>query len=545
MATQTKRRDSPLSYPHLLMEDLRCPPLWGTRRSPERPTLGGAVGRIATALGKPPLPHQQYLYDVALELNPDTGKLAYDSVILVGPRQVTGKTEVALPVMTHRCTGFGPELAEFVRTEFGLDVPEPGPQRVLYTAQTADVARERWRDTHVDRIKKSPLRELWAQSPRLRLNMETMFWINGSTWAPGATTGKTSGTGDTIDLAFIDEMWAKEDDRTELGLRPAMLTRFYRQLWAMSMVPGISRVPPEKWPYMRRKMMTGRNRVEADMRTGTCYMEYSAPLDADPADEDTWWLCMPALGYTVPVENVRTDFAETDLVDFCAEYLGWWPTGNMPTWSVISEDTWNSLAVTVPDYKDPIAVGVDGTNELSAASIGMAAQLEGGDIYLELIDRRAGVGWVIDAVVALCRKHSVCAIGIDRNGPLAGLIRPLTRTLAEHNLDINIAGLSGQGLNSAEVSAACATFYNETGEQDDHAEPGDAPTLRRVHHLPQRELDQAVGGAVRHYHGDRWRWDRANSTSDVAPLYAVNLAEAAGDAEEWIGGAYDIGDSLG
>src|SRR3954447_19605620 len=241
--TLTSRANSRLSYPALTMEGLRCPPRFGTRRSPERPTLGGAVGRVAKSLGKAPLPHQQYMYDVAYEIDPAPGMLAYNAVTFVGPRQVTGKTETVFPAMVHRCTGFGPELVAFARREFGIDVPDPGGQRVLFTAQNADNARERWRDTHVERIKGSPLAALWKQSPRLRLNMETMFWVNGSTWAPGSTTGKTAGTGDTLDMPVLDEMWSREDHRTELGLRPAMLTRPWRQLWALSMVPGPSRVP--------------------------------------------------------------------------------------------------------------------------------------------------------------------------------------------------------------------------------------------------------------------------------------------------------------
>jgi hypothetical protein len=488
------------------------------------------------------------MYDVAYEINPATGMLAYNAVTFVGPRQVSGKTEAVLPAMVHRCTGFGPELAAFARTEFGIDVQEPGAQRVLFTAQTADVAREKWRDIHVERIKASPLSQLWKQSPRLRLNMETMFWVNGSSWAPGSTTGKTAGTGDTLDMPVLDEMWSREDHRTELGLRPAMLTRPWRQLWALSMVPGPSRVPVEKWPYMRQKMQTGRARVEADMRTGTAYFEWSAPLDADPADEDTWWGCMPALGYTVPVENVREDFGETPLIDFCAEYLGWWPEGNLPTWDVIGKETWRSLWLPRADYQDPVALGMDASYDLAVSSIGMAALTASGDVFVELIDRRPGIAWLIDAMISLCRKHSVCAIGVDRNGPVAGLIRPLTRALAENNLDVIIAGTNSDkqkslGLNSAEVSAACATFFSETGEPDD--EQPDLPSLRRVYHLGQRELDDAVGGALRRFIGSRWQWHRIESTVEPSPLFAVNLAEAAGDAEEWIGGNYEIADSLG
>lgn len=501
------------------------------------------MGKIAATLGKPLLPHQQYVADVALEIDNTTGYLAYDEVTVVGPRQTSGKTEQTLPIMAHRCTGFDDALVKWVRATLGLDVHPPGPQKVLYTAQTADAAREKWRDIHVERIRKSPLRAMWSGKPRLRLNAEAMFWQNGSVWSPGSTTGKTSGTGDTLDLALIDEAWSKTDARTELGLRPAMLTRPWRQLWCLSMVPGLSRVSPEDWPYLRQKMQTGRARVEADVRKGRAYFEWSADETADPHDPDTWWSCMPALGYMVPESSVATDLESMDLVDFCAEYLGWAPSGQMPMWSVVSEQTWKSL-YDRGSYRDPVALAADATPELSAASIGMAAIRPDGDPFVELIERRAGVAWVLDALLALCRSHSVCAVAIDRNGPLAGLRMPLRRAMAEESIDVQLVEF-----NSAEVAAACAQLFNETGELDDAStsvsEDDPPPTTLRVRHLAQPELDAAIGGAIQYRFGDRWRWSRAGSSVDVSPLYAVTLARAAGDQVEWIGGRYDIRDSLG
>lgn len=526
------------------MEDLRCPPRFGTRRSTDRLTLGTSVGKIARALGKPLLPHQQYICDVALEIDPATGRLAYDDVTVVGPRQVTGKTELMLPLMTHRCTGFGTPLVDFLEAEFGFRPPEPGAQKVLYTAQTADLAREKWRDIHVKRIEKSPLAALWSQPPRLRLNAEAMFWINGSVWSPGSTTGKTAGTGDTLDMPIIDEMWAKEDSRTELGLRPAMLTRPWRQFFRISMVPGLSRALPEKWPYMRAKMFAGRQVTELDIRKRTAYFEWSADTEADPHDPATWWSCMPALGYTTPVESVQSDHDSMDSggIDFQAEYLGWLPDTGLPQWLTIGEQTWRDLESPEGerDYHDPIALGVDATSDLTAASIGMAALRADGDIHVELIDRRPGVNWLKDAILALCRAHKVCAVGIDRNGPLAGLILPLTRAAIEENLDITIHELT-----SAEVSAACATLYNETGEQDAVPSEEEEPvTTRRVRHIGQIELTRSVGGAVKHRHGDRWRWERPED-GDSSALYSVTLARYAGEVHEWIGGAYDVMESLG
>ncbi len=502
------------------------------------------------------------MYDVLGELDPESGTFAYRDITMVGPRQVTGKTEFLLPLMVWRCTGLGKGIADYARREFGVDPGDPPPQRVMYTAQRAEDARQKWRDVHVERIKASPLRALWAKPPRLRLAAEAMFWQNGSIWVPGSTTGKSAGTGDQLDLGIIDEAWAQTDGSTEIGMRPTQLTRVWRQLARASMIPGASRVPdPAKWAYLRQKMTAGRAKVEAGLQRGSCYFEWSLDETApefDPGDEDGWWRCMPALGYTVPIKNVREDYGSEgggglDLVDFMAEYLGIWPTGNLPMWTTIGEQTWRDLFHS-GDYLEPIALGVDATPELTAASIGMAAQVtEGGDHHVELVDRRAGVNWLVEAILSLCRSQPVCAIGIDRNGPLAGIVTPLTRAAEEQNLDITIVGgtgrgkhrRQGQGFNSAEVSAACAAFYNETGEQDDDDPEAEPATLRRVRHISQPELDAAVGGVVKHFQGDRWRWHRAGSAVDASPLFAVTLAVAAGEQEEWSGGSYDAAESLG
>lgn len=498
-------------------------------------------------MGKPPMPHQQYIWDVALEIDPKTGLFAYNDVTVVGPRQVTGKTMQVEPVMIHRCTGIGHELVEFARREYGLVVPEPGAQRVFFTAQTADDARTRWRDVHVADIRKSMMASMWSQPPRLTQNKEAMFWANGSSWVPGSTTGKTGGTGDTIDLGVIDEAWSRVDNRTELGMRPAMMTRPWSQLWALSMVPGASRVDPEGWPWLKKRMLTGRQRVAADIRRGRMYVEFSAAdkmEEVNVGDPNVWWSCMPGLGFTVPEQRVQDDYDEAveggKLTDFAAEYLGIFPTSQAAAWSVISKATWDGLLLPDADFRQPIALGLDSNRELSTASISMAAQIEdGGDVYIELVDRRGGINWLIGAVIAIARARSVCAVGIDQNGPLAGLIVPLTRAAIDENIDLTIEKPRGP-----EVNAACASFYAMTGDTDD-AVPDDVSTSRRVRHAGQAEMDQSVGGVVKHMHAEKWSWHREDSTTDTGPIYSATLAVAAGEAQEWLGGAYDVMESLG
>jgi hypothetical protein len=532
--------------------ELPCPPLYGTKRTRSRPTLGPQVGKIAQQLGKPFLPHQQYIADVAMEIDPDTGYLAYGEVVLIGPRQATGKTELLLPVMTHRCSGFGDALALWVRRELGHNVKKPGPQSVLYTAQRADDARKKWRDVHVARLQDSVFKR--KIDTRLRLNAEQIIWPNGSTWSPGSATKKSGGTGDTLDLGVIDEGWSKQDSSTELGLRPAMMTRDWAQLWVTSMIPGISRSLPGTWPYLFAKRQNGRARVQAGSTRGMAYFEFGAPQGLDPGSESTWWTALPGLGHTVSVRTIRKDFeamAEAgEMVDFCAEYLGWVPDSTTARWAVISEQTWQALVVqaTRGAYQDPVAFGVDATPNQSAASIGMAARTVMGDTFVEHIDTRPGLMWTIPALVKLVGENSTCAIGIAAHGPAASIIEPLRRALLEANLDAPVS--TGKSIvrefQGPAVSKACRQFYLETGEvgEIDVDDPS-FDVNRRIVHINQVELTSSVATAEKYEFSDEWRWQRKGTGGDASPLYGVTLARAAGEEVEWLGGAYDIASSLG
>src|SRR5689334_16497977 len=254
-------------------------------------------------LGKPLMPHQRYIADVALERDPETGKLVYDDITVVIGRQ-QGKTTLVLPKILHRALGF------------------ETPQRILYTAQTSDKAREKWRDLYVAEILNSPFAEMVQKgSPRLRLNAEQLAFNTGSTFVPVTPTAKTGGTGDTVDEAHIDEAWAFEDSAVEQAMSPAMVTRDQPQLWVESTAkrqPKGSPHNPKFAGYLRSRIAAGRARVEAGVTKNTAYFEWSAPTGADPQDPRTWWGCMPAMGHTITEEAMAAQFARMELPDFCA-----------------------------------------------------------------------------------------------------------------------------------------------------------------------------------------------------------------------------------
>lgn len=473
-----------------------CPPLYGTKRTPGRETLGPRVAQIAELLGKPLMPWQHHVMDVALEVG-DNGLPAYHTVVLVVMRQ-NGKTELLLPLMTHRATGWGHD------------------QRILYTTQTASKAREKWQDIHVKRLTESPLKPMF--STRLRLNQEAMIWANGSMWSPGAATAKTGGTGDTLNLGIIDEAWSRPDNRTEVGMRPAMLTQANRQMWICSMVPGASRAANIDSMYLRQKMRAGRKLVEQGSTSGIAYFEWAAEAGLDPADPATWWSCMPALGHTIGENNVRADFDSMDLIDFCAEYLGWWPQENRPMWQFIRETTWDSLRDEASQIEGSISIGVDIDPERRHAAIAVAGRRADGDWHVEVVEpggqipaNVTDIDWLYERLPALVKAHKPLAVVMDGKSPARSLLTPMKR-----------AGIAVETPNGLEVAGACARFFDATGQVGGEHE-GESV---RVRHLGQRSLNAAVAVASKLTSptNGTFVYARHGGTGNLAPLYAATLA---------------------
>lgn len=486
--------------------------------------MGGRAAEVALRLGKPPMPHQRHIYDVAYEIDPETGLFAYNEVVVIGPRQVTGKTELILPAMTHRCVGFDDALVRWVRDALGRRVPSPGAQRVIYTAQTSDEARKKWRKIHLERLKHSPYRKDFVA--RLQRNEESIDWRNGSSWSPASTTGKTSGTGDTIDMPVIDEAWSQPDSRIELGLRPAMMTRIWRQLWVLSMIPGLSRAPdPASWKYLRSKRQVGRARVDAGMRRGVAFFDFSAADGLDPGDPQTWWSCMPGLGSmeavlaglrTVTEDTVRADFEAMDLIDFCAEYLGWEPVETKPRWTLVRQETWDRLRDPMSTIDGSLALSVEVAEDRSAAWIAAAGRRADGHWHVEIIEPgyniaagAAGMGWVEPRLLELVDSHKPCTVVIDPRRPANSLIVPLRNR-----------GIDVLTPNQNDIAGACGRFYDATGEQ-----PSEDDTGVRVAHLGQPELDRAIAGARKLDLGaGAFTFVKKGSASSISPLYGVVLA---------------------
>jgi hypothetical protein len=69
---------------------------------------------------------------------------------------------------------------------------------------------------------------------------------------------------------------------------------------------------------------------------------------------------------------------------------------------------------------------------------------------------------------------------------------------------------------SSEYGSACGQFYS--GVQPRKGEVAD------IVHIDQLGLNEAVAGADKKPLGDKWKWNKQNSASDITPLVAATLA---------------------
>jgi phage terminase large subunit-like protein len=472
-----------------------CPPRWATARNLGRRTLGPRAAEVAALLGTPLMPWQRQVADTALEVDPDTGRLAYRQVVLTVPRQ-SGKTTLMLAVMVHRALGFGQR------------------QRIVYTAQNRLKARQKWEDEHVLTLQQSPLRSMFTV--RRQIGQEAVRWRNGSIHALDAPTEEAV-HGDVLDLGAVDEAFAHEDDRVEQGMKPAMVTRPQPQLWVFSTAGTAKSV------YLREKVEAGRLHTEAGIDAGVAYFEWSAPADADPADPAVWWGCMPALGWTVREDAVAADFRSMKLPEFRRAYLNQWPDEAPDEWLVIGEAAWRALADPGSQPAGPVALAADVMPGREYGAVAAAGRRADGNLHVEITgrdnryDHRPGTAWMVDRLVELAAAHRPCAVVIDGAGEAGSLIAPL-----------EAAGVEVVKPTLREATQAAGQFVEAVT---------DAGSLR---HLGQPPLDAALAGARKREVSDAWLWARKGLSVDICPLVAVTLAAWGHATRGHLGGDYDV-----
>jgi hypothetical protein len=432
--------------------------------------LGGRWAKLAKLQGRPFMPWQSMIANVAGEIDPTNGLPAYREVRIKVPRQ-SGKTTLLLTIELDRCLYWGRQ------------------QRVLYTAQDRNNSRAKWEE-QVEFLMGTVLAP--ALDVRRQLGQEKLIVPSTGSTIGVTASGETSGHGFYLDLGVVDEAWAQTDERLTQAFRPAMMTRRDAQMWVCSTEGTDESV------FLNDRCEDGRARVEADNRHGVCYFEWSAGEDEDPDDPATWWGCMPALGHTVTEDTIRADRdGLVDPADFYRAYLNRRVAKGM---SVIPAEAWHSWRDPGSQLRGVPVFALDVTPDRSWSSIGAAGWTGERRSHLEVIEHRPGTDWVAGRMADLCQRWAAGPLVLDPAGPAGSLM-----------VDLAARGVMTYAVNAREYSAACEQLF-------------DAVTgTRGVAHLDQPVLSSAVAGARKRPLGDAWAWARRVG-ADVSPLVAVTLA---------------------
>ncbi len=408
---------------------------------------------------------QQHVADVGLEVDPETGRLAYREIVVSVMRQ-NGKTTLVLAAECARCLLWG------------------GEQRVAYSAQTGKDARQKFKEDHKPLIEGSGLADL-VQRFYMSDGNTAMIWKNGSRISVLDNTPE-AGHGKTLDLAVIDEAFSDKDNMREQALLPTMATRPDSQIW------NVSTAGTPASTYLRRKVDVGRSAVKSGRNTGVAYFEWAIPDDEDVDDPAVWANRMPAFGVTISEDYVRHARQTMTDGDFRRAIGNQWTETEE---RLIPAEWWQ--AVCSHDVRvDPSTVvyAIDAKPDRSQSAVVKAD----GSGNVELVAVRPGISWVAEAFKTKLKTSA--SVVVDRVGPLAGVADDMERD-----------GQRMVRLESLDVRKACARLY-------------DAVADRLVNVRSDERLDVAVAAAARRSTADSWSWHRESPGGEI--LLALSLAYA-------------------
>jgi len=463
-------------------------PKFYTRRNPARGTHGWRVAQIAEALGKPLMPWQRYVVDVALEY--DERGYVYEDVLVTVPRQ-SGKTTLVGPVQLDRVI-------------FQKNI------NVFYTAQTQKDARKRFDDL-VTLVTGSPL----AAVARIRLSAgsEHIKFPSGSKlnlFAPN----KEAIHGETPPLVTLDEIWALDEDLGDAiyedAIKPAQITLSgNRQRWQ------ISTAGTALSTYMRKHVKRGRNGAPR-----MAYFEWSLRDGDDPYAAESIERFHPAVGHTISVADVfsiagRDEHGKIDAtrksdeVMSHAKYLRsicnvWTEAAE----AIIPAEEWAALAgdpLAVPSLRD-LTVAYEVAPENASASVMAVWRDDDGKWCLRVLHTAPGVIWLAPFIRKLAAEWRPAAITADDGGHTRRVTDDLVRGDPEKNIDpVDVTLVRGR-----DFATACDVFLTAAVDE------------RAIRHDGSKTLANGIAHLALLKRGDSRYFSRDRSTGSIAgPIAAA------------------------
>lgn len=411
------------------------------------------------------MPWQHEGTDVALEIDPRTGKYYYGTVLMTVPRQA-GKTTVGLVVPTTKC------------------LIHPGT-KAWHTSDIGLKARKKVLDFYKDAAT-SPLSAAWHLK-RGAGDTVAEFLYSGSELRPFPPTAESLHQ-EQSDHVNVDEAWVHDQEAGDALLQaigPTQATRPGAQTWILSTAGDAS----STWFHDMLDAGPDQPRV--------CVIDWGIPDDADPTDIDLVASYHPAIGHTIDREFLVTELGRMGPDQFARAY------GNRRTTArtrAISAEVWEALrSTTLVPAGARTGFGAAVARDRSRTAIVAAAELEDGTALVVVVDSRPGTAWAPARITEIAdRYHAHEVFAIDRAQYSAALWDELDR-----------AEVPMQTVHGHDVLAATGDLLDRIRD-------------RRILFRQDIAMDSSVDAAILR-RGQRL-WDLDKAAAPIPELEAATMA---------------------
>lgn len=446
-------------------------------------THGPEVGELAAEAGFAPDPEQQMLLDAQFGVDRYGRATAFEVGVVCARQNIkTGYFKIAA-----------------LGKVFYLERP-----LFVWSAHEFSTTQESFRDLMI-LIESCPTLDRQVKHIHRGSGNEAIELLGGQRIKFKART-KAGGRGLTGDDVCLDEAFALKPEHMG-ALMPTLSTRRDAQIMYGSSA-GLA--DSEVLRGIRDRGRLGGRRL--------VYIEWCAPdggcADGDRCDhaltrkgcaldsEANWRAANPQMGRRIPVQYIASERQALPPAEFARERLGWWDTADLSNDPpVFDARSWKDTNDPKSSAEEVVAFGVAVALDRTTSAIGAAGLRADGNAHLEVVAHDRGVGWVLDACIALAAESVGAVFCIDGSGSA----KPLIQQLED-------AGLQVVVLSTSDVGAAWAFLVDSVNE-------------KKAFHGPQPELEAAVAGAKRRNIGDGlFAAGRRVSTADIGPIEAVALA---------------------
>ena len=449
---------------------VKAEPLFATKRVRSRRSFADEVVEMAAALGWELMPWQVEVLESGLEVR-STGRFYHHDVVVTVPRQ-QGKSV----------------LVACVAAWWALKWPG---SNIMFLAQTRTAASSRLQGLAVALRAAGVEGVKWYRG----VGNEQVRFENGSRILVESPNIHGS-HGESFDLVVLDEAWSYEEHVLQ-GVLPTQTARPNSQLWLIS-TQGTE--DSEVW---NRYVVRGRESV-SDRGSLLAYTEYAADVAGgdDVLLEEHWARWMPALGFTVEVENMRSAFESMLAPEFRRGY------GNVMTATeaeLFPAGWWSDTYDPYVKVSGDLVLAFDVNYQPAGGAVVAVFPTDDEGVHVDVLAYESGgdLGWLEAEMKAAVDRYRPVAVACAGGSPVRAVAQVVEAYCEQRAIPFR--SLSGQDL-----GAAAGLLY-------------DGVRARSFSHGDSVALDAAAKRAVVKRSADLWRFDREAMRVDVSALVAASV----------------------